>query len=258
MPTIEQVRDWTGEELVGQDDERLGTISHVYLDHETGEPSFVSVKTGLFGMKSSLVPIADAHQHDDHIHVAFTKDQVKDAPNVDEDEELSPEEERRLYAHYSMGFAGGYDGPAHTESTDSGATAGRDTSGPSAEQAMTRSEEELRVGTRTTESGHARLRKYVVTEEVNATIPVSHEEATIVREPVTDENADAANSGADISEAEHEVTLHAEEPVVEKDVVAKERVRLDTRTVTEDAPVTDTVRKEQVETDGDVQSGDRH
>jgi uncharacterized protein (TIGR02271 family) len=246
MPTIEEISGWIGEELVGADDAKLGTISHVYVDRKTGEPSFVSVKTGMFGMKSSLVPVAEAAQHGDHVHVPFTKDQVKDAPNVEDDEDLSEAEEQRLYEHYSLAYSTG------GEDEHDDASAGHDTSGPNTDQAMTRSEEQLSVGKRSIESGRARLLKYVVTEDVSTTIALSHEEATIEREPITDANRDAALRGAEISEEEHEVTLHAEEPVVQKSVVPMERVRLGTETVTEDAEVSDTVRKEQIGIEGDV------
>jgi uncharacterized protein (TIGR02271 family) len=244
MPTLQEVQGWIGEDLIGQDHDKLGTIDQVYLDRETGEPSFVSVKTGMFGTRSSLVPIDGAGVHGDHIHVSFTKDQVKGAPNIDEDHDLSETEEQTLYEHYGIGYTG-YEGVDH-------ASVGHDVSGPNTDDAMTRSEEELAVGTRSTESGRARLRKYVETEQVSTTVPVSHEEATIVREPITDANRDAALSGADISEEEHEVVLHAEQPVVEKNVVAKERVSLGTETVTEDAQVNESLRKERIETEGDV------
>jgi stress response protein YsnF len=89
---------------------------------------------------------------------------------------------------------------------------GRDTSGPVTDDAMTRSEEQLRVGTETVEGGRARLRKYVVTENVSTTVPVSHEEVRVEREPITDANRDAALSGEPISEEEHEVALRAERP----------------------------------------------
>ena len=115
---------------------------------------------------------------------------------------------------------------------------------------MTRSEEELRVGTRQREAGRARLRKYVVTENVTKTVPVSREEVVIEREPITDANRDAALDGPEISEDEQEVVLHEDEVVVDKDVVAKERVRLGKQEVTEDEQVTEQVRKEQIETDG--------
>ena len=112
---------------------------------------------------------------------------------------------------------------------------------------MTRSEEELRVGTAQRERGRARLRKYVVTENVTQTVPVSHEEVRVEREPVTGANVSAAMSGPDISEEEHEVTLHAERPVVEKEAVPVERVRLGTETVTEQHQVSEQIRKEQID-----------
>ncbi len=127
---------------------------------------------------------------------------------------------------------------------------GHDTSGPTTDDAMTLSEERVNVGTERVEAGRARLRKYVVTENVSQTVPVSHEEVRLEREPITDANMGSAMDGPAISEEEHEVTLHAERPVVEKEAVPVERVRLGTETVTEQQQVSETVRKEQVDTDG--------
>ena len=99
---------------------------------------------------------------------------------------------------------------------------------------MTRSEEQLRVGTETREAGRARLRKHVVTEHQQATVPVSHEEVTLEREPITDANRGDAYDGPAISEEEHEVTLHASSaPWSSTEAVAVERVRLGNETVTE-------------------------
>ena len=123
--------------------------------------------------------------------------------------------------------------------------------------AMTRSEEQLRVGTQSREVGKARLRKYVVTENVATTVPVQREEVRIEREPITDANRGDALDGPALSEEEHEVTLHAETPVVEKDVVAKERVRLDKDTVTEEVQVDESVRKEQIEADAGLDTDRR-
>ena len=95
----------------------------------------------------------------------------------------------------------------------------------------------------------ARLRKYVVTEHVQRTVPVRREEVRLEREPITEENIDQALSGPEISEEEHEVVLHEEEPVVEKRVVPKERVRMSKETVTDEAQVSEEVRKEQIETE---------
>jgi uncharacterized protein (TIGR02271 family) len=116
---------------------------------------------------------------------------------------------------------------------------------------MTRSEEELQVGTQTRERGRARLRKYVTTETQQVTVPVQREQVRVEREPITDANLDAATGGPAISEEEHEVTLHEETPVVEKRAVPKERVRLDTETVTEERQVSEEVRKEQIKVDDD-------
>jgi uncharacterized protein (TIGR02271 family) len=111
------------------------------------------------------------------------------------------------------------------------------------------------VGTAQRERGRARLRKYVVTEEVQQTVPVQREEVRVEREPITDTNVDRALDGPEISEEEHEVVLHEEEPVVEKRVVPKERVRMDTETHTDEAQVSEEVRKEKIEADGDVGEG---
>jgi uncharacterized protein (TIGR02271 family) len=132
---------------------------------------------------------------------------------------------------------------------------GHDTSGRTTDDAMTRSEEELRVGTREREAGKVRLRKYVVTENVTKTVPVSHEEVRLEREPITDANVGAATDGPAISEEEHEVTLRAEEPVIEKTAVPKERVRLDKDVVQDETQVTEEVRKERIETDGPTGTG---
>ena len=107
------------------------------------------------------------------------------------------------------------------------------------------------MGTQQVETGRARLRKYVVTEQVQQTVPVSREEVRVEREPITEANVGAATEGPDISEEEHEITLHAERPVVAKEAVPVERVRLDTETVTENQTVSDEVRKEQIDVDDD-------
>ncbi|HEX2314981.1 MAG TPA: YsnF/AvaK domain-containing protein, partial [Thermomonospora sp.] len=125
------------------------------------------------------------------------------------------------------------------------------------DDAMTRSEERLRISKETRESGRARLRKYVVTERQQTTIPVSHEEVRLVREPITDENRDAAMSGPEISEAEHQIVLHEERVVVSKETVPVERVRADKQTVTEQRTVAADVRKERIELEGDTGQPER-
>jgi len=120
---------------------------------------------------------------------------------------------------------------------------------------MTRSEEELRVGTRQREAGKARLRKWVETEHVSTTVPVAHEEVRIEREPITDSNADRALQGQEIKEGVHEVTLMEEEAVAGTEVVPKERIRLEKETVVEEEQVGAELRKERVETEYEPPAG---
>ena len=239
-------------DVVGRSGEKIGQIGIIYLDQITGEPEWVTVRTGLFGASESFVPLSGARMAGNDIQVDYDKEIVKDAPRVDVGKQLSFEEEQQLYAHY--GLSSTQSAEYQTGDVDynpGGTTAGYDTSGPTTDDAMTRSEERLNVGTRTQEAGRARLRKYVVTENVTQTIPVSREEVRLEREPITDENVGAARSGPEISDEEHEVILHEERPVVEKEAVPVERLRLATETVTGQETVSEDVRKEQIEGDID-------
>jgi uncharacterized protein (TIGR02271 family) len=254
MPDIDTVRSWQGATMVDRDGDKVGTVESIYVDDQTGEPEWALVNTGLFGTKSSFVPLAQASGSGDQVQVPYHKQLVKDAPRVDTDQHLSEAEEQELWRHYGLDYDSEYttdrDGDSvydHVQDT----AVGRDTSGPTTDDAMTRSEEELRVGTTQRERGRARLRKYVTTETRQVTVPVQREELRVEREPITDANRDAAVSGPEISEEEHEVTLREEEPVVEKRVVPRERVRLDTETVTDERQVAEEVRKEQIEVEGD-------
>jgi uncharacterized protein (TIGR02271 family) len=236
-----------GSTVYDSDGNRIGKVGEVYTDDQTGQPSWASVNIGLFGSNESFVPIRDASFTEDALTVPYSKDQVKDAPNVAADGHLSPEEESILYGHYGMSYS------AQDQTVDSGTESaqGNDVSGPNTDDAMTRSEEQVQVGTRREEAGRARLRKYVVTENVTQTVPVRKEKAVLESEPVTDTNRGAATSGPDISEEEHEVTLHEERPVVEKTVEPVERVRLGTEEVQSEETVSEDVRKEQIDADGE-------
>src|SRR4051812_30255434 len=258
-----------GQDVYDESGNKIGSAGEVYLDDETGQPEWVTVRTGLFGTKESFVPIRNADLTDNGVRVPVSKARVKDAPKIDTDGHLSPQEEDELYRYYGMGTGTGMEtgmttgmqtGMA-TETTtgmagtgyatdDTAGTVGHDTSGPTTDNAMTLSEERLNVGTRQTEAGRARLRKYVVTENVTETVPVAHEEVRLEREPITEANIGNAMDGPAISEEEHEVVLHAETPVVEKEAVPVERVRLDKTTVTEQQQVSEGLRKEEIEVEG--------
>jgi uncharacterized protein (TIGR02271 family) len=238
-----------GANVVDEDGEKIGTVQDIYLDHETNEPEWVLVSTGALGGRSNFVPLSDATMEGNEIRVPYEKDKVQAAPSVDPDGQLSQQEERELYDYYGRRYTE-YTGTDYTEGTDVG-TLERERAG-TAGDAMTRSEEELHVGTEQREAGRARLRKYVVTEQVQTTVPVQREEVRVEREPITDANVDAASSGPQISESEHEVVLTEEQPVVERRTVPKERVRLEKDTVTEEQQVAEELRKEQIDTEGDA------
>ncbi|WP_031082338.1 PRC and DUF2382 domain-containing protein [Streptomyces sp. NRRL WC-3549] len=276
------------------DGEKVGTVGRVYVDDDTGKPDWITVKTGMFGMKESFVPLAGARRVGSDLHVSHPKDSVKEAPRVDADAHLSVAEEEELYRHYgltrkttgrtggdarttsgtgTMGAAGtgaaagaaGAAGTARAGQTgrpgttgagtgrhrDTEATTSRPLAGAGAERSaagpdeMTRSEEQLTVGTEEYESGRARLHKYVVTEEVTRTVPVSHEEVRVVREPLKPGERSAGTT--DLGDQDVEVTLHAERATVRKEAVPVERVRLETNKVTEQKEVSAELRKEKID-----------
>ncbi|HLI35818.1 MAG TPA: PRC and DUF2382 domain-containing protein [Streptosporangiaceae bacterium] len=285
MPTTEEFNRLVGSELVDSSGSKIGKITGLYMDDATGQPEWAAVSSGMFGKKSHMVPLAGASMRDDSMAVPFSKELVKEAPGAGEDDDhLTQAEEARLCEHYGLPYGdaaspSGLPGtqqrampgaatPGTVTSPETGIPptaaasppagtgaplAGRDTAG--GDDAMTRSEEEMRIGRASREAGRARLHKWVETETVNTTVPVTHEEARIVREPITDENRDRAMSGPEFTESEHEVILHEEQPVVEKRTVPKERVRLEKEVVTEEQPVSGTVRKERIETAGEGHEG---
>jgi uncharacterized protein (TIGR02271 family) len=221
-----------GCEVIDRGGEKIGSVNQIWLDSRTGRPLWASVHTGLFGLKETFVPLQRAELHDGRMVVPVSKDQVKDAPRIEASgDQMSDDEQMALSHHY------GVRGPEGAGDSRVGG------------DAMTRSEEQLRVGVEREEIGRVRLVKHVVTENQHISVPVSHEEVRLEREPITDANRAAALKGPEISEAEHEVRLHAERPVVNKETVPVERVRLTTDTVTENRTVSGEVRKEQIEVD---------
>ncbi|MFG1994887.1 DUF2382 domain-containing protein [Actinoplanes sp. NPDC048988] len=259
MITLDQVRALSGHDVYGPDGDKIGSVGQVWEDG-SGQPTWASVKTGLFGLKESFVPLSQADLQGDRLVLPFDKAKVKDAPNVDasHDEPLTNDDVERLYEYYGLSWQDSnraYEaGAAAGNANYTGATVRADDNYDNYtarhdDGAMTRSEERLEAGTRREEAGRARLRKYVVTEQQQATIPVEREEVRLEREPITDANRDAAFAGPDLTESEHEVTLHAERPVVETETVPVERVRLNKETVTDEETVSGEVRKERIEAD---------
>jgi stress response protein YsnF len=232
---IDTALDWRGRTVVDRHGEKIGTFEELYLD-ESDRPAWAAVKTGLFGLRHTFVPLSAAQPAGDSLQVPFDKDHVKDAPNVDPDAQLSADEERALFRHYGTGeedggrdpdASGGGERPAPEEAGDraaspAGAEADRSepdrsepdrtaparddderaeppraeeerAETPRAEEGaeMIRSEEEVSVGKRRRATGRARLKKYVVTEHVQKTVPVQREKVAVELDPADDEDARA-------------------------------------------------------------------
>lgn len=252
----DDVRHLVGSEIYDAHGEKVGKTGQVYLDNQTGQPLWATVKTGLFGTKESFVPLEGARFDGNGLTVNASKDTIKNAPQAPGgDQQLSRAEEQEIYSHYGRTHPGAPSG--HGKNREGGARdtrggvgkhaeTGTDRAGDSSGASVTRSEERLRAGTQTVETGEVRLRKYVVTEEEQVTVPVSHEEVRVEHEPI---RVDEAGGGGQIGEEEQSVTLHAERPVVTKETEAVERVRLETDAVQDQKTVSDQVRKERVEVD---------
>jgi uncharacterized protein (TIGR02271 family) len=247
--------------VVDQEGSKIGKVGTVYLADTTRQPEWITVKTGLFGTKESFVPLSGAAMDDDGVHVRVAKNLVSEAPKIEAGGHLTPDESAELYRHYGMpmprtapdAMAGGQEPTgragrgAAAESRRGQTVASQDRPGARGED-MVRSEERLKVGTEQVESGHVHLRKYVVTEEQQVTVPVRHEEVRIEREPITS----GQPTGSKIGEQDQDVTLHAEKAVVTKETVPVEKVRMNTETVTEEQTVSGEIRKEQIEVSDDT------
>ena len=270
------------------DGDKIGSVGQVYLDDVTNEPTFVTVKTGLFGARETFVPLQQAQTTADGITVPFEKSFVKDAPNVDADGSLTPEEEQRIYEYYSMEYsysveysAADHDGDVRRDDvrTDAGAagvagTAGvagvadrrdeavvdgdrrdvadRDRRDVTDADSVVVKDEHLNVGTERRASGRVRLRKQAYTTTETVEVPVTREEVVVERESVDPNSAEARTAGRD---GDVEVTTYEETPVVNKTVDA-EKVSLGKRQVQDTETVTEEVRHEDVKVDGDATDRD--
>jgi uncharacterized protein (TIGR02271 family) len=237
------VRSLTGATVVDRSGDRIGEVVEVYLDDVTGQPQWVTVRTGLFGRRESFVPLAAARVEGDQVRVDATKEQVGGAPQAGEDGRLSPRDEAEIYRYYGLAAR-----PADP-----------DPAGPDPDGAMIRSEEHLVAAAPEVRATRVRLRKYVVTEMVTVQVPVRREEIRLEHEPITDVEREAAYAGGSVTDitevtgadddTEQEIILHAERPVVTTETVAVERIRLGKETVTGTETVTGEVRRERIELD---------
>lgn len=332
------IKDLFGTTAYDVNGDKIGDVKEVFVDDNTGQPTFVEVNHGLFGTGSSLVPMRGHDFDGSDLKLAFTKDRIKDAPNFDSDAPLTPDMQKEIYDHFALGEASDkhrYDEDRRdnvrdgevvdrdvneTERTDNGlgaAGAGAGVAGAGAgaglaadndrtevvdgERAdidrdrtevvdrdrtdvadrdiadrdvadrdgvrndglanddlandgeMIRSEEQLNVNKDRVETGEVRLRKYVTEDTETVEVPVTREEVRVERTPI--DGTEATNYDGRIGEEDASVTLHEERVNVTKETVPVEKVNLNKETVTDTERVSETLRKEQIDTDGDIEGG---
>jgi stress response protein YsnF len=252
--------------------QKIGTVEHFYVDDRTGAPTWVAVTTGLFGTRRSVVPAVDASFADGRLSLPVAVDAVKSAPHLTGDH-LTPEDEAELRRHYgaqgSVQSGTVQNGSARDEVPVAAPAAAPPTVEIPAEAplpaatpddgTMTRSEEQLVVGTERVATTRARLVKYVVTEEVQITVPIRREEIRVEQVPIDapDDRPGETLAGDEALTTTSgglpdEIVLHTERPVVTVEVVPTERVRLRTQLVQGQETVTEQVQREQVVVDHDT------
>ena len=293
-----------GSTAYGNDGESIGTVETFYTDDVTGATTWVSVSSGLLGRKQAIAPAQDATFADGRLQLSVPAESVSSAPRK-AGEHLSPEDEEALRRHYAqvnattgedLGPRTGADDverrptvagaaaatqviPAHAvpgtgdaagRHAAVGQVAGHDVA-DRGDGSMVRSEEQLRVGTERVAARRMRVVKYVVTEEVQISVPIRREEIRIEEVPLdapdtdegvfseseslhagyaTDELRVGSRSGGSFTGGlPEEIVLHTERPVVTVEVVPVERVRLTTEVVAGQTSVSETVRREQVTVD---------
>ena len=253
--------------VVDQSGDKIGEIGQVYLDDASGQPAWVTVKTGLFGRNETFVPFKGLETSGDEIRAPYTKDKVKDAPNVDPDGHLSEDETDELYRYYSDAFASekdttkdanpGYAGngvsgdriaDAKTEkAADATPQTTADQKSPVAEDgSVVRHEERLNVGKERVETGRVRIRKHIVHDTETVEVPVEREEIHVERVPLDEK---VAGDDVKLSEGAQDIVTHEERPTIDKETVAAEKIKIGKETTQDTQTVSGKVAKEQIDID---------
>lgn len=265
--------DLIGHQVIDQEGHNVGKINQVYLDDNTDQPTWVSVHTGLFGRHETLVPLQGSQPVEEDIRVPYDKSVVKDAPHIDADRHISPEEEQTVRQYYAqhggppmrgeetgMGRGPGPQSTGRTDMAAGGAAGGmagdaamRDRDPAMADErddiSMTRSEEQVDIGVERREAGRARMHKYVETEQFDESVPLHHDELQVERRPVNDPSA--VREPREMGEDEETFTLYEERPVVSKEQVPVEEVHVRKRDVSREEHVQGQRRRERVELEDD-------
>lgn len=227
--------------------DKIGDVIEIYVNEETEEPTFVSVRSGVADGSERLVPVTGFSWDSDHVVLPYDRAVILESPRLGSGGELSASDEEELLAYYDSALAQSASDDDEEAGDDAGGSADRSTD-VSEETSVTLAEERLKVDTEQVETGRVRLRKYTTTEMETITVPVTKEKVVIERVPV---DAEETEGSIDPDAAEHleEIVVREERPVVRKETVTREEVRLAKETVTEDVTVTEEVLKEEVEID---------
>ena len=225
MVTSNQATALLGRVLVDAAGDKVGTVTEVFIDDQTGHPSWIAVRTGWFGSNDSFVPLNLVDTAEPILRTSCDKATITGAPRHDADQPLSRPDEDTLYSYY--GLIGPDTAGPRTAGPGPGVKHAHSGQTPEPDRSGTRSGPERPVSAPGggTQVDRPRLRKHVVTQRQTVTVPVSHEVARIERIPITDADRDTVQPG-NFTEEEYAVVLHAERPVLTTEVVAVERVRL--------------------------------
>jgi uncharacterized protein (TIGR02271 family) len=233
-----QAEQLLGARVTGADGKVVGTIEQVFRDDVDGTPAWARVRSGKIGR---FVPLGSCQVTAEGVSVPFDAQKIMGGPNIDAGQHMSAAQAEELTRYYGLTI------PAQQPRGETGQMG---QPGKLAEgDWLVRQEERLQVGIEQLESGRVRLHKYVDVENIEQPVHLFHEEYEIERIPLSAEDQDKISS--DLAEGELELVLHEERPVLRKERVAVERIRLRPRRVEEDTTVRDQVRKERVEIEPD-------
>jgi uncharacterized protein (TIGR02271 family) len=268
---------YAGYEVYDPNGEKIGKVDDLFIN-ESDQPEYIGVKMGFLGLEgTSLIPweLTRVDEQGHRIEVSVDKAQVKEGPSFNDDEDITPEYEERVYSHYGLqraqtngeqrGAYGAYYGDDETGKVGPGMREGDTETGEfrghpeddegvhqshgsdledEDELRVQRSEEELVAGTREREAGRMNVRKRVRTEREQVRVPIKREEVNVERVPVNEER-----TGAEIGEDEVSMPVVEEEAVVGKQSMVKEEIRVRKDVVQDEEIVEEDVRKEEVDVD---------
>jgi uncharacterized protein (TIGR02271 family) len=243
-----------GQTVFDNTGQKVGDVQRVFFDRETGDPSWVTIRGGRFGTREAFVPATGSKIGPGGLALAVREDAIIQSPAVDAGRELSMGDATELSGYYQSVL----DGTPNQRGTEMRRQPERrqpdlrQDETPQPEMAdisqpveLTSYEEQLRVGAQAVESGAVRLHKSVVTENVETSVPLRHEEVRVERIP-----AEARpTADHDFADEDIELILHEERAMVAKETVPVETVRIAAESRTEQEQVSDAVRRERIEVD---------